>query len=108
MVGRRGWTHTRSDLEKSRLKLFSNRDRQEREYTCPKHDQTGHVLQGEREKALTNRKDKAPPPHIEWKTARDGYHNDSYNELNNGEAPQNKADEKTNNIEHVACVIFMR
>ena len=59
-------------------------------------------FQGEKELVLTNRKDKAPPPHIKWEAARCGYHSDSNNEPDDSEAPQNETDEESNYIEHVA------
>jgi len=61
------------------------------------------VFQGKKESELTNRKNKAPPTHIKWEATRFSYHNDGNNEPDDGEAPQNKTDKESNNIEHVAC-----
>lgn len=64
-------------------------------------------FQGEKESVLTNRKDKAPPTHIKWEAARCGYHNDSNNKPDDGEAPQNETNEESNNIEHIACKSYI-
>ncbi len=61
----------------------------------------------DKESVLTNRKDKAPPTHIKREAARCGYHNDSNNKPDDGEAPQNETDEESNNIEHVACKSYI-
>lgn len=66
------------------------------------------LFKGLERRALTDWKDEAPPPHIERKAARGGYHNDSNNEPDNGEAPQDEADHDPNDIEYVACISHMR
>jgi hypothetical protein len=39
------------------------------------------------QRELTDWKDEAPPSHVEWEAARDGNHDNSDNEPDNGKAP---------------------
>lgn len=65
------------------------------------------LSKGEKTEALTNWEDEAPPTHIERKATRSGYHYNTDDEPNNGEAPQYEASDKTNDVEDIACVGYM-
>ncbi len=58
--------------------------------------------------ALTDWKYETPPPHIEWKATRSGYHGESDDKPDNSEAPKDEADHNTNNIEHISCMLHLQ
>lgn len=57
---------------------------------------------------LTDRKDEAPPSHVEWKPSGKGDHNDSENEPHNSKSPQNQAKHDAYDVKRLAGRIDMR
>ena len=58
--------------------------------------------------ALTDRKDEAPPSHIEREPAGNGHHHDSHDEPDDCETPQDEAHQHSDGVENVAGISYVR
>ena len=106
-----GETHTGQNFEEPRLELLAKRNGEQCENAChPRVVSTQTITERgtERERALTDRENEAPPSHVEREPARSRDHSNSNNEPDDRETPEDQTKHDADHVEGVARSSHMR